>query len=74
MANSVDLDEPAHYKLSHLDLHCLQKYLSWFTGLKGLNHVDGAIWQRGILSVHFTMMHYGKCPKILNTLFHTILA
>ena len=27
MANSVDPDETAHYELSHLDLHCLQKYL-----------------------------------------------
>ena len=27
MANSVDPDEMACYKLSHLDLHCLQNYL-----------------------------------------------
>ena len=27
MANSVDPDEMAHYKPSHLDLHCLQRYL-----------------------------------------------
>ena len=25
MTNSVDLDETAHYELSHLDLRCLQK-------------------------------------------------
>ena len=27
MPNSVDPDEMAYYKLSHLDLHCLQRYL-----------------------------------------------
>ena len=40
MANSVDPDETACYELSHLDLHCLRKYLCWSTGLKGLNKVD----------------------------------
>ena len=33
MANSVDPDETA--KPSHLDLHCLQKYLCWSAGMKG---------------------------------------
>ena len=32
MANSVDPDKMAH-EPTHLDLHCLQKYLSWSTGL-----------------------------------------
>ena len=38
MANSVDLDETAHDAPSHLDLHCLHRYmyLLWFVGLKGL--------------------------------------
>ena len=31
MANRVDPDETAHYEPSHLDLHCLQKYLPWST-------------------------------------------
>ena len=31
-----DPDETSFYELSHLDLHCLQKCLSWSTGLKGL--------------------------------------
>ena len=34
LANSVDPDEMAHY-----DLHCLHRYLYWFTGLKGLRGV-----------------------------------
>ena len=29
MANNVDPDETARYELSHLDLHCLQRYLYW---------------------------------------------
>ena len=36
MANNEDPDETAHYEPSHLDLLCLQKYVSWSTGLKGL--------------------------------------
>ena len=36
MPNSVDPDETAHYEPSHLDLHCLQSYLYWSAGMKGL--------------------------------------
>ena len=39
MANSVDLDEMAHYEPSHLDLHRLHMYLLWFAGLKELTIV-----------------------------------
>ena len=35
MANRVHPDKTAHYKPSHLDLHCLQKCLSRPKGLKG---------------------------------------
>ena len=34
IGNSVDPDETARYEPSHLDLHCVQKYLYWF-GLHG---------------------------------------
>ena len=37
MANSVDPDETAHYEPSHLDLHCLHRYLFWSAGLKGFS-------------------------------------
>ena len=33
--DSVDPDEMAHYKLSHLDLHCLHRYEFWFARLIG---------------------------------------
>ena len=36
MANSVYPDEMAHHEPSHLDLHCLQRYLFWSAGMKGL--------------------------------------
>ena len=36
MENYVDPVETAHYKLFHLDLHCLQRYMYWSTGMKGL--------------------------------------
>ena len=35
MAKSVDPGEMARYKLSHLDIHCLQR-MFWTTGPKGL--------------------------------------
>ena len=38
MANSADPDEMASYKPSHLDLHCLQRYVYWSVGMKGLKH------------------------------------
>ena len=34
-ANSVDPDEMAHYEPSHLDLHCLHRYLFRSTSWKG---------------------------------------
>ena len=39
MASIVDPDEMAHYEPSHLDLHCLHRYLYQSTGLKGLRGV-----------------------------------
>ena len=36
MANSVDSDEMAHYEPSHQDLHYLQRYMFWSTGLDEL--------------------------------------
>ena len=36
MANSVDLDETAHYEQSHLDVLCSQRYQYWSVGMKGL--------------------------------------
>ena len=40
MANSVDPDEKARYKPSHLDLHCLQRYMFWSVWLKELRGHD----------------------------------
>ena len=37
MANSVDPDEKACYKSSHLDLHCFQRYLYRSVGMKELH-------------------------------------
>ena len=50
MANSVDPDEMAHYEPSHLDLYCVQKYLSKSAGLKGLNYMSKIIILRDIIS------------------------
>ena len=36
MANSVDPDETVRYEPSHQDLHCLQRYLYWFVGMRVL--------------------------------------
>ena len=40
MTNSLDPDEMAHYEPSHLDLHCLQRYLFWSVGLKVVRGQD----------------------------------
>ena len=40
MANSVDSDQMAHNKPSHLDLHYLQQTLSRSTGLKELKMME----------------------------------
>ena len=42
MANSVDPDETARDEPSHLDLHCLNRYLFWSVGLKGLKRTGHA--------------------------------
>ena len=44
MAHSVERDEMAIYEPSHLDLHCLHRYLNWYTGLKGLKHENPFIY------------------------------
>ena len=36
MANSVDSDETARYEPSHLEVHCLHRYLYQSAGLKRL--------------------------------------
>ena len=36
IANNEDPNETAHYELSHLDLHCLQRCLYWYIGMKRL--------------------------------------
>ena len=40
MANNVDPDETVHYKPSHLDPHCLQRYPYWSVGMKGLELIE----------------------------------
>ena len=54
MANSVDPDETAHYEPSHLDLHCLQKYLSWSNGLTGLTQLL-YVYAEWILIAHISL-------------------
>ena len=48
MTNSVDPDEMAHYEPSHLDLHCLHRYLFWSTGLKGLKFSGYNVFQKSL--------------------------
>ena len=36
MAKTVDPGKMSHYEPSHLDLHCLQRYLHWSAGMKGI--------------------------------------
>ena len=59
MANSVDPDETARNEPSHLDLHCLQKYLYWSSGLKRLS------------CSYFTFIPYHFRPRIRSVHFTT---
>ena len=52
MADSVDPDETAHYKPSHLDLHCLHRYLFRSAGVKGFNLKTSPCIQKGSYVLH----------------------
>ena len=43
MAKSKDPDEMAYYEWSHLDLHCLCRYLFWSAGLKWFSYMCNEI-------------------------------
>ena len=45
MTNSVDPGETAHDEPFHLDLHCLQRYLFWSAGMKGLKERICSPWE-----------------------------
>ena len=49
MANSVDPVETAPYEPSHLDLHCLQRYLFWSAGLCEFKQL--AWWLANIVTI-----------------------
>ena len=59
MANSIDPDETAHYEPSHLDLHCLQKYLSWSNGLAGLTQLL-YVYAEWILTAHILIDQFSQ--------------
>ena len=47
MATRVNPDKTARYEPSHLDLHCLHRYLFWSARLKGLKS-----WRTCILDIY----------------------
>ena len=53
IASSVDPDEMAHEEPSHMDLHCLHRYLCCSTGLKGLRNNDQALYSIGSLMIYY---------------------
>ena len=53
MANNVDPDEMASNGLSHLDLHCLQRYLCGSVGMKRLKYISN-------ITVCFKIYHSGS--------------
>ena len=68
MANSVDLNETAHEEPSHLDLHCLHRYLCWSARLKGLNRTKLTIragWSKPLLST--LAIHRMPCKDLDQT-------
>ena len=53
MANSVAPGEMTHCEQSQLDLHCLQRYLIWSAGLKGLTILQNVTF---FFFLHFILL------------------
>ena len=49
MANSVDPDEKAPYEPSHLNIHCLQRYLIWSTEMTRKDWAKGCVQKCKVL-------------------------
>ena len=56
MANSVDRDGMARYELSHLDLHCLQKYTTSLTRVQSANKTK---------TIQYNSLHYHSRQNFL---------
>ena len=59
MANSVDPDETARYEPSHLDLHCLHRYLFWSAWFKWLcDMLSHAVVPKGLETLVMVTLQY----------------
>ena len=61
-ANSVDPDETAHYEPSHLDLHCLKRFVYLSAGMRELNknkEINQNRQSTGVLPVMLCIMKRG---------------
>ena len=61
MANSVDPNETARNEPSHLDLHCLQRYLYWSVRIQWLA-LKGFVFLKNrhfIVQIRFNKLIYG---------------
>ena len=70
MINSVNPDETAHDEPSHLDLHSLQKYLFWSTGLKEIRRM---ITPSGHINLFNCLRHSGKIVDNLLAIWITVV-
>ena len=74
MVNSIDPDETAYFELSHLDLHCLRKYLYWSTVLKELNRLAFIqMWKSIFLSFYIVQTSRKHTYIILTPLNPTFI-
>ena len=60
MTNSVDPDEMAHHEPSHQDLHYLQRYLVWSSGLQGL-----ILFNNLCFRIETSRLYHGQSSKLL---------
>ena len=74
MANSVDPDEMACYEPSHLDLHCLQRYLYWSVWMKQLNPLSlfTSLWTL-MVSYQEPFVIYFKMYSAYTEMYHYLL-
>ena len=63
MAKSVDPDETPRKEPSHLDLHCLQRYPCWSTGMEGLTFPGNKQMSFCLTTHQPTLITLCHCPK-----------
>ena len=63
IASHVDSDEMAHNEPSHLDLHCLHRFLVWSAVMKGFESQNDLLATRVAITSELNVFPY-RMPEI----------